>query len=357
MPTEKQIQLEIAHILFMDVVGYSKLSVEAQHAAVEELNSVVRSLDQVQQAETANRLLKIPTGDGMALVFYSSPEVPAQCAVEISRAIKNNSRLQLRMGVHSGPVSGLVDVNERPNLAGAGINIAQRVMDCGDSGHVLVSKRVAEDLEQYDRWRPLLHDLGTCEVKHGVRINIANVYDTEFGNPQLPSKLRAARRRTRLRWAKGAIAVLAVAGIATGILLKSKILGVRRLSRKASRSFHSKIARRKRRTLTFADAIQDEILTRLSKIADLKVISRTSTLHYKSAPENLPDIARQLGVAHILEGSVQKIGDVVRVNVQLIKAANDSHLWADTLDRKLTDILSVERVRWLKLLPITCVRN
>src|SRR5437667_155917 len=171
----KEIQLEIAHVLFIDIVGYSKLSVNEQHAAVEELNQVVRSSEQFQKAEAASRLLKIPTGDGIALVFYISPEAPAQCAVEISRGLKEHPRLQLRMGIHSGPVSGVVDVNNRPNLAGAGLKMAQRVMDCGDAGHILLSKHVAEDLEEYEKCRPLLHDLGTCEVKHGVRVGITNL--------------------------------------------------------------------------------------------------------------------------------------------------------------------------------------
>src|SRR6058998_650231 len=187
MPAEikKEIQLEIAHILFIDIVGYSKLSINEQRAAVDELNEVVRASEQFQKAEAAARLIKIPTGDGMVLVFYTSPETPAQCAVEISRALKEHPRLQLRMGIHSGPVSGIVDVTGRANLAGAGLNIAKRVMDCGDAGHILLSKHVAEDLEEYDEWRPLLHDVGTCEVKHGVHIGVANLYDSEVGNQQL----------------------------------------------------------------------------------------------------------------------------------------------------------------------------
>src|SRR6266568_5950187 len=156
---KQEIALEIAHVLFIDIVGYSKLSINEQRAAVDELNEVVRASEQFQRAETAGRLLKIATGDGMALVFYISPEAPAQCAVEISRARKEHPRLQLRMGVHSGPVSGVVDVNNRPNLTGAGINLAQRVMACGDAGHILLSKHVAEDLEEYEQWRPFLHDL------------------------------------------------------------------------------------------------------------------------------------------------------------------------------------------------------
>src|SRR5207302_5462943 len=190
----KEIELEIAHVLFIDIVGYSKLSINDQHAAVEELNRIVRASEQFQRAEAANRLIRIPTGDGMVLVFYTSPEAPAQCAVEISRALKEHPRLQLRTGIHSGPVRGVVDVNERANLAGAGINMAKRVMDCGDAGHILLSKHVAEDLEEYERWRPLLHDLGSCEVKHGNRIGIANLYDSEIGNSQLPKKLQAVKK-------------------------------------------------------------------------------------------------------------------------------------------------------------------
>src|SRR5438552_3511081 len=203
---KKEIELEIAHVLFLDIVGYSKLSVNEQHARVDEVNGIVRLSEQFQKAEAANRILKIPTGDGMALVFYKSPEEPAQCAFEISRALKDNQRLQLRMGIHSGPVSGVVDVNERTNVAGAGINLAQRVMDCGDAGHILLSKHAAEDLEEYEQWRPLLHDLGTCEVKHGIRVAVTNLYSDEVGNPQLPSNLQAVRKhRARVRCAELAI--------------------------------------------------------------------------------------------------------------------------------------------------------
>ena len=347
MSTEikKEIALEIAHILFIDIVGYSKLSSNDQHATVEELNQIVRASEQSQRAEATGRLIKIPTGDGMALVFYTSPEAPAQCAVEISRALKEHPRLQVRMGIHSGPVSGVVDVNERANLTGAGINMAKRVMDCGDAGHILLSKHVAEDLEEYEGWRPLLHDLGSCEAKHGMRVSVVNLHDDQFGNAKLPRKFETVqKRRLRVRWAEMTAALLALVAIVAGVAVFSRnrmrstlaapeksiaVLPFENLSRDPDNTY-------------FADGIQDEILTRLSKIADLKVISRTSTQHYKSAPENLPEIARQLGVAHILEGRVQKSGDAVRVNVQLIKAASDSHLWADTFDRKLTDIFSVE---------------
>src|SRR5213595_1492562 len=225
MPAEvkKEIQLEIAHVLFLDIVGYSKLSVNEQHGRVQDLNEVVRLSEQFRKAEAAGRLLKIPTGDGMALVFYTSPEAPAQCAVEISRALKEDPHLQLRMGIHSGPVSGVVDVNERANLTGAGINMAQRVMDCGDAGHILLSRHVAEDLEEYEQWRPLLHDLGACEVKHGMRIPIVNLYADQMGNPQLPKKFQAQKKHSaRVRWATMTAALLVLAAIVAGIAIFSR---------------------------------------------------------------------------------------------------------------------------------------
>src|SRR5216110_1456593 len=225
MPAEvkKEIQLEIAHVLFIDVVGYSKFSINEQGVMVDELTKVVRSSDQYQEAEAAGRLIKIPTGDGMALVFYTSPEAPTQCAVEISRILKEHPRLQLRMGIHSGPVSGVVDVNERANLAGAGLNMAQRMMDCGDAGHILLSKHVAEDLEEYEQWRPLLHDLGACEVKHGVRVSVFNLYTEQFGNATLPRKFKAVqKRRMRVRWTVMTAALLGLAAIVAGIAMFSR---------------------------------------------------------------------------------------------------------------------------------------
>src|SRR6266480_414381 len=193
---KKEIQLEIAHVLFIDIVGYSKLSINQQRAAIDELTQRVRTSEQFQKAEAEARLIKIPTGDGMALVFYKSPEEPVECALEISRALKEHPKIQLRMGVHSGPVSGVIDVNGQANLAGAGLNMAQRVMDCGDAGHILVSKRLADDLGEYEHWRPLLHNLGECEVKHGVRVVIVNLYADEVGNPQLPKKFQALKKHS-----------------------------------------------------------------------------------------------------------------------------------------------------------------
>jgi len=340
------LHLEVGHILFLDIVGYSKLLADEQKELIQELNHVVRETKQFQTAEAEGKLTRLPTGDGIVLVFMNNPEAPLECALEINRKLQSRPQLKLRMGIHSGPVNPVADVNDQANLAGAGINIAQRVMSCGDAGHILLSKHFAEDLEHYAHWRSRLHDVGRVEVKHGARIPIVNLYTDQLGNAALPAKLRRARTAFRLKSAVVVVLLLiAVLGVGFWMLRRSQgkfesqaalipskslaVLPFENLSRDPDNAY-------------FADGIQDEILTRLSKIADLKVISHTSTQHYKSAPVNLPEIAKQLGVAHILEGSVQKSGDSVRVNVQLIKAANDSHLWADTYDRRLTDIFSVE---------------
>ena len=198
---KKEIQFEIAHVLFIDIVCYSNLSINEQRAAVDELTEIVRATEQFQKAEAADRLIKIATGDGMALVFYTSPEAPVRCAVELSRALKDHPRLRVRMGIHSGPVSGVVDVTARTNLAGAGLNLARRVMDCGDAGHILLSKHVAEDLSEFEEWRPLLHDLGTCDAKHGQQVAIVNLWSDDVGNRQLPQKFQALKKqRARVRW-------------------------------------------------------------------------------------------------------------------------------------------------------------
>jgi len=344
--SKKEIELEIAHVLFLDIVGYSKLSVNEQHARVDELNGIVRLSEQFQKAESANRILKIPTGDGMALVFYKSPEEPAQCAFEISRALKDNQGLQVRMGIHSGPISGVVDVNERTNVAGAGINLAQRVMDCGDAGHILLSHHVAEDLAEYERWRPYLHELGTCEVKHGVRVGATNLYSDEVGNPQLPKKFLALKKhRSRVRWAEVAIALLALAAIVAAFLfvLRRSMRSALTVAEKSIAVLPFENLSEEKANAFFADGVQDEILTNLARIADLKVISRTSVMQYKTGLQrNLREIGQQLGVAHLLEGSVQRAANRVRVNAQLIDARTDAHLWAQTYDRDLADVFAIQ---------------
>src|SRR5438552_7878034 len=350
--TKKEIGLEIGHVLFIDVVGYSNLLINEQSEQMQKLREIVRATEQFRNAEAQGKLLRLPTGDGGALVFRTSPDAPVLCALEISKELKSHPEFRVRMGIHSGPVNEITDLNEQANIAGAGINVAQRVMNCGDAGHILLSKHVAEDLEQYRQWQPHLHDLGECEVKHGVRIHAVNFYTDEMGNPEVPEKFKTVGAATVKAPPKSSIpkwaAILIVIAIAIGSFLfwqrqKPKTTATTAaIPEKSIAVLPFENRSEDKANAYFADGIQDEILTRLSKIADLKVISRTSTQHYKSAPENLSEIARQLGVAHILEGSVQKSGDAVRVNVQIIKAAGDSHLWADTFDRKVTDIFSVE---------------
>src|SRR5436309_3141611 len=334
MPAEikKEIQLELAHVLFIDIVGYSKLPINEQRALVERLNEIVRGAAEFQAAEAAGRLIKIPTGDGMALIFYQNPEAPVECALEIARAVKTHAELRLRMGIHSGPVSGVVDVNGKANVAGGGINTAQRVMGCGDAGHILLSKHAAEDLEQYPHWQPHLHDLGECEVKHGVRLSIVNLYTEELGNPALPQKLtsaRAARKQSTFRWAVLGVAGLAIAALAIGFVLshrkQSAATAASAIPGKSIAVLPFENLSEEKQNAYFADGVQDEILTYMAKIADLKVISRTSVMQYKSGlARNLREIGQQLGVAHLVEGSVQRAGGKVRVNAQLIDARNDA---------------------------------
>src|SRR4026208_442016 len=220
---KKEIQLEIAHVLFMDIVGYSKRLINEQRALRETLNQIVRNTEQFRDADASGTLIKSPTGDGMALVFRRSPEEPVECALEISKQLRKHPELRVRMGIHSGPVNEITDLIEQANIAGAGINIAQRVMDCGDAGHILLSRHVAEDLEQYPRWRTYLHDLGECEVKHGVRVAIANLYTNEVGNPQLPKKFQALKKHSaRMRWAATAAVLLALAAMIAGIAMFSR---------------------------------------------------------------------------------------------------------------------------------------
>src|SRR5947208_840005 len=350
----KEIQLEIGHVLFIDIVSYSKLLITEQSEQLQTLKQIVRGTEQFRLAKAEGKLLGLPTGDGGALVFRTSQEGPVLCAIEISKELKRHPELRVRMGIHSGPVNEITDLNEQANIAGAGINIAQRVMDCGDAGHILLSQHVADDLEQYPRWRSHLHDLGECEVKHGVRVRTVNFYTDELGNPDVPEKFKHGGAEAAVAAAKKpqvSRKYLAVAGAIIAVIALSFLI-YRILARPSGASLpvrEKSIAvlpfenrSEDKANAYFADGIQDEILTRLSKIADLKVISRTSTQQYQSKPGNLSEIARQLGVANILEGSVQKSGEAVRVNVQLIKAANDPHLWADTFDLKLTDIFVAE---------------
>src|SRR5437588_10238218 len=345
MPAEEQTRLHIGHVLCIDIVGYSKLLVNQQSELLRELNEVVSRTNEFREAEAEGKLIRLPTGDGMALVFRTDPEAPAQCALEIARALKEHPRIALRMGIHSGPVNEVVDVNQRQNIAGAGINMAQRVMDCGDAGHIFVSKHVAEDLEQHDRWRPLLHDLASFEVKHGVRIDISNLYSDEVGNPQLPKKLEAVRKhRAHVRWAEVAIGLLVLGAIVAAFMIVS-----RRPTTSLTAIPENSIAvlpfvnmSEDKANEYFSDGISEELLNLLAKIPQLQVTARTSSFAFKGKETGIPEIARTLHVAHVLEGSVRKAGNSVRITAQLIRAGTDTHLWSQTYDRKLDDIFAVQ---------------
>ncbi|MEO7724105.1 MAG: hypothetical protein ABIU29_05370 [Chthoniobacterales bacterium] len=354
-----ELKAEIGHVLLLDVVGYSKLLINQQGELLQTLKQIVQGTAAVQGA---TNLLRLATGDGMALVFRHDLEAPVECALQLAAALRQHPELHLRMGIHSGPIREVLDVNERANVTGAGIDVAQRVMDCGDAGHILLSKRAADDLAPYPRWHPLLHDLGEAEVKHGARVHLFNLYSNEAGNPETPAKLATLSKtrsaeikqssRPRLLLAIGTgmlLAVLAASGwflwhrsnkaaasgntlsTATAIIPKKSIavLPFENLSSDKENAY-------------FADGVQEEILTKLASIADLKVISRSSTAKYKSKPGDLKTVAQQLGVATVLEGTVQKADGKVRVNVQLIDARTDAHLWAKSYDRELKDVFAVE---------------
>jgi TolB-like protein/class 3 adenylate cyclase/Tfp pilus assembly protein PilF len=342
-------ELEIAHVLFIDVVGYSTRLINEQAAVVAELNRLVRETPHFKAADAAGRLIRIPTGDGMALVFSNTPEAPVQCALEICEALRAHSDIHVRMGIHSGPVDAVPDVNDRPSVAGSGINIAQRIMDCADAGHILLSKRVAEDLSQYAHWQPRLHDLGEIEMKHGAVVSVVNLHGEGFGNATVPSRIQQYRRHPGRRWTKAlwpiGAPILAIALAAAGWLIYKSLPG-----RVASNTANTKSIAvlpfenfsDNKQDSYFADGIQDDILTALSKISDLKVISRSSVMRYRDTKRDLRQIARDLDVANVLEGSVRRVGDEIRVTAQLIDARNDAHVWAEHYDRKTSDVFAIQ---------------
>jgi TolB-like protein/class 3 adenylate cyclase/Flp pilus assembly protein TadD len=368
--TTPDLPLEIAHLLLIDVVGYSKLLVNEQVELLQQLNQIVRGTECFRTAESNGKLIRVPTGDGMALLFFHSPEEPVRCALEIGRTLQQQPHIRLRMGIHSGPVNRINDVNDKTNVAGAGINVAQRVLDCGDAGHILLSRHVAEDLAHYRHWQPYLHDLGECEVKHGLRLHLFNLYKDNVGNPQVPEGLK------RKKWKQTStvhpinaprspkLALMVALLVSVIALVISSLIFFHRTSltpvtsvapgptassaltpipEKSIAVLPFENLSEEKENAYFADGVQDEILTGLAKVADLKVISRTSTMQYKvGAERNLREIANALGVAHVLEGSVQRAGGRVRVNAQLIDARTDSHLWAERYDRDVADVFAIQ---------------
>ncbi len=364
--TPSEFEMEIAYVLFIDVVGYSRLLVNEQGEVLNELNRIIRGSAAFQSAESADKLIRLPSGDGVALAFFHQPEAPVRCALEIAEGLRKNPHVQVRMGIHCGPVSSVIDVNDQPIVTGTGINMAQRVMDCGDAGHILLSKRIADDLGQFSRWKERLHDLGEVEVKHGVKLGLVNLFTETLGNAALPTKIsgkplaettKSARptapstgSNRKTLWILGGVLVLAVLLGATfyafSYRTNNQSIPIAHPAGSGGKSIavlpFENLSEEKANAY-FADGVQDEILTDLAKIADLKVISRTSVMQYKSGvARNLREIAEQLGVTHIVEGSVQRANNKVRVNAQLIDAKTDAHLWAHSYDRDLADVFAIQ---------------
>jgi adenylate cyclase len=406
MPTdsESELQLEIVHVLFMDVVGYSKLLLDDQRELQEQLTQIVRNTEQVRLAEATGKLIRVPAGDGMALVFFNSPEAPVQCAIEVSKALKNQSHIHLRMGIHSGPVNEIRDVSDRTNVAGAGINIAQRVMDCGESGHILLSKRVAEDLVHSRKWQAYLHDLGECTVKHNLPVFVVNFYNDEIGNPDLPQKFKQVQEEkapalglsgpppiVRRRGVLIGVGVLVIAGFALGIWFHSRNqttsgldteIGSRlaesikakvgaEIQSRLGESLKGKAATSvspSRATMTvvppadqksiavlpfvdlsqahdqeyFCDGISEEILDALAKVEGLRVVARTSSFSFKGKNADVSEIAQKLNVQNVLEGSLRREGNRVRITAQLVDAHDGFHVWSDTFERELQGVFAVQ---------------
>src|SRR5436189_556096 len=320
--TASNLKFEIGHVLFIDIVGYSKLLINEQSEQIQTLRKIVRGAEQFRLAEAEGKLVRLPTGDGAALVVRTNVEAPALCALEITRELqkhpgsKEKPQLRLRMGIHSGPVNEVVDLNEQANIAGAGINIAQRVMDCGDAGHILVSKRVADDLEHYSQWRSLLHELGECEVRHGLRISLLNLYGGEAGNPELPEKFRQAKTET----APGAAPAKSVA-----------VLPFVNMSADKNDEYLS-------------EGMTEELINALAKVPGLRVPGRTSCFAFKGKNEDdiFRKVGEQLHVNSVLEGSVRKAGDKLRITAQLINVADGYHLWSEDYDGDVTDIFAFQ---------------
>jgi len=295
-------------VLFIDIVGYSNLLINEQSEQIQKLKLIVRGTEQFRLAEAEGKLLRLPTGDGGALVFRTTPEAPVLCALEIAKALKSHPKIHVRMGIHSGPVNAVTDLNEQSNIAGAGINIPQRVMDCGDAGHILLSRHVADDLKHYSRWRPYLHEIGECKVKHGEIISLVNFYTEELGNPQRPQNIRGAAPAK-------SVAVLPFVNM--------------------SADKHDEY---------LSDGMTEELINALAKVPGLRVPGRTSCFAFKGKTE--ADIFRKVGdqlhVNTVLEGSVRKAGEKLRVTAQLINVSDGYHLWSKDYDGDFKDIFAFQ---------------
>src|SRR5438270_70658 len=345
---DNNLRLEIGHVLFIDIVGYSKLLIEEQKERLNQLTEIVLTTATVR-ASTDEQLVRLPTGDGMALVFHHSAEEPARCTLEIAEALRKHPELPVRMGIHSGPVSAVTDVSGRANIAGAGINMAQRVMDCGDAGHILLSQHVADDLVQYRQWAPRLRDLGECEVKHGVRLHLVNLYAEPLGNAAVPQKFQQAKlkpaaekpARRSVRWIAALVfvAILAAGAAYYFTAHRSKSVAIPEKSIAVLPMVNSTGDPANE---YFSDGMSEEFISSLSRLHDLKVIGRASSFQFKGKTVDSKMIGEKLGVYYLLDGSVRKSADRVRIVVALIKSGDGANVWSETYDRELKDIFAVQ---------------
>ncbi|MGI8956140.1 MAG: adenylate/guanylate cyclase domain-containing protein [Chthoniobacterales bacterium] len=354
---ESRVRLEIGHVLFIDIVGYSKLLIDEEKKWLRQLTEIVLATAQVREA-TNEQLVRLPTGDGMALVFRNSSEEPAQCALEPAQALREHPEIRVRMGVHSGPVSEVIDLNGRINIAGDGINMAQRVMDCGDAGHILLSKRVADDLATYRHWLSQLHDLGECEVKHGVRVHVFNLYTDEAGNSELPAKLRLASTAAKNSVRKYLLLLsVVVVAVLIGFLIFSRARQSGESVRGEDRAHGAAGLAIPEKSIAvlpmvnesglkdeqyFSDGLSEDLMTALSQFTGLKVIGRNSAFQFRDTRDDARTIGAKLGVAHLLEGSVRRAGDMVRIRAELIKASDSSTLWSQQYDRPYKDLFALQ---------------
>ena len=335
----------MAHVLFMDIVGYSKLPMDRQEALLRTLQAVVSATREFLQAQANHEMIRLPTGDGMALVFFGDAEAATRCALEISRALKSHPEIPLRMGLHSGPVYRMADINANQNVAGGGINIAQRVMDCGDAGHILASQSVADVLGYLSSWKSYLHDLGETDVKHGVHVHLYNLYTDEVGNAELPRKLQTEHRTAATLHSKaktkkvafGIFAAAAIAALAIGYLKESKTgridsIAVLPLENRSNDPDVEYIS----------DGITESINDSLARLPSLKVVPHSVAYHYKRDVSDVRKIGDALGVQSILTGRVAQRGNDLTIGVELDDVRNGTQLWGQQYNRKITDLLAVE---------------
>jgi TolB-like protein/Flp pilus assembly protein TadD len=356
--TSPNSKLEVAHVLFIGVAGFSELRSDEQGSVIARLKDLVQTTRQFRAAAAVDEVVFLPTEDGLALAFFHRPAAPVECAVAIAKTSRANPKMHLRIGIHSGPVEVLTEPDGRRNIAGAGMNVAQHLMTCANARQILLSKRVAEDLEQYSQWRSHLHLIGELELNDGRKIPAVNLYSDDFGNAQPPDCVKdsvpaisgtavmekPARKRRTLVYA------LLLIPVAVGTALS-----IHRFEREPKPPAEGPAVPDKsiavlpfdnfsddNQNAYFADGVQDDILTSLAKVSDLKVISRSSVMQYRGRTKNLREIGQSLGVAYVLEGSVRRYADKIRITAQLIDARTDIHTWAEYYDRALSDVFAIQ---------------